>query len=428
MSLRPIDLRDILEYVPRFRDHIFVVSLDGSIVADKNFPSLMTDLAVLHSLNIKVILCHGIAYQLRELSAKENTPITDDRGEGPTNEATLELSKQASAAVSQTISSALAQRSIPFSFNNAIKVRPAGILGGVDQQHTGVTEKIEKDRILRLLEQREIPVFSPIIHDDKARTFRLNSDHLSANLARELGASKLIYLSSRSNLTINGESILNSSAVKLKEMMKEFPDNIDPLLKCKAEYGIQVLNGETDRVHILDGRIDGVLLMEIFDKVGLGTMIHSNDYDRIRPAREGDLADIFALITNASRHNQLVARNINEIKRQIDHFFVYEVDDRIIGCTCLKPYPKDEVAELASVCVDNFHQGKGIGLKLARYTLDSAKNKGFNKVFALSTQAFEFFTDKLGFKESNFDTLPTERQDRLQESGRNSIVMLRELS
>ena len=62
--MKVADLRGILQYVPRFRDRIFVVAVDGEIAAGANFANILLDLAVLRSLNIKVILVHGAGFQI----------------------------------------------------------------------------------------------------------------------------------------------------------------------------------------------------------------------------------------------------------------------------------------------------------------------------------------------------------------------------
>ena len=64
------DLRGILQYVPRFRERIFVVAIDGEIVASPNFANILLDLAVLRSLSIKVILVHGAGLQIMQLAAE----------------------------------------------------------------------------------------------------------------------------------------------------------------------------------------------------------------------------------------------------------------------------------------------------------------------------------------------------------------------
>ena len=72
-NVKPTDLRGILKYVPMFRDHVFVLALDGSLVAHENFQNVLLDIAVLRSLHIKVVLVYGVGQQLKAL-AKQNSP------------------------------------------------------------------------------------------------------------------------------------------------------------------------------------------------------------------------------------------------------------------------------------------------------------------------------------------------------------------
>src|SRR5437879_10145685 len=90
-TIKPTDLRGILKYVPRFQGQIFVIAIDGSIVADDNISNLLVDLAVLRSLAIKVVLVHGISHQIKELSVARNIPITNSDGAGVTDAPTLDL-------------------------------------------------------------------------------------------------------------------------------------------------------------------------------------------------------------------------------------------------------------------------------------------------------------------------------------------------
>ena len=54
--MKPTDLRGILQYIPRFREKIFVLAIDGAIVTDENFANILLDIAVLRSLNIRVVI------------------------------------------------------------------------------------------------------------------------------------------------------------------------------------------------------------------------------------------------------------------------------------------------------------------------------------------------------------------------------------
>src|SRR5688572_32965418 len=94
-TIKPTDLRGILKYVPRFQGQIFVIAIDGSIVADDNFGNLLVDIAVLRSLAIKVVIVHGISHQIRELTAAINITTTNSDGTGLTEAPTLDLATRA---------------------------------------------------------------------------------------------------------------------------------------------------------------------------------------------------------------------------------------------------------------------------------------------------------------------------------------------
>ena len=68
--MRYADLRGILQYVPQFREKTFILAIDGAIVTDENFAALLLDVAVLWSLNIRVVIVHGASAQIRALAVQ----------------------------------------------------------------------------------------------------------------------------------------------------------------------------------------------------------------------------------------------------------------------------------------------------------------------------------------------------------------------
>ena len=78
--IKPTDLREILRYIPRFRDKVFVIGIDGQIVEDENFSNLLMDIAVLRSLNIKVVLVHGASHQIKVFARQTAREITNADG------------------------------------------------------------------------------------------------------------------------------------------------------------------------------------------------------------------------------------------------------------------------------------------------------------------------------------------------------------
>jgi amino-acid N-acetyltransferase len=89
------DLRGILQYVPQFRGAVFVIAVDGEVVASEYFLGLLLDIAVLDSLSVKVVLVHGASHQIRALSTARGVPITSSDGLGLTDAVTLEISEEA---------------------------------------------------------------------------------------------------------------------------------------------------------------------------------------------------------------------------------------------------------------------------------------------------------------------------------------------
>src|ERR1700728_51917 len=97
------DLRGILQYVPRFREKIFVVAIDGDIIASENFSNILLDIAVLRSLNIKVILVHGSGQQIEDLAAQREVTLSNSDGTGITDEPTLKISIEAATTLTNEI-------------------------------------------------------------------------------------------------------------------------------------------------------------------------------------------------------------------------------------------------------------------------------------------------------------------------------------
>ena len=69
--MRLTDLRGILQYIPQFREKTFILAIDGAIVTDENFATLLLDVAVLWSLNIRVVLVHGASAQIKALAEEQ---------------------------------------------------------------------------------------------------------------------------------------------------------------------------------------------------------------------------------------------------------------------------------------------------------------------------------------------------------------------
>src|SRR5437763_17154073 len=101
--LRLADLREMLRYVPQYRDRIFVIAIDGAIVESENFRNLLLDIALLRSLRIGVALVHGAGHQIRKLAEAAGISPSNLDGTGVTDRATLRRALTAATGVPHDI-------------------------------------------------------------------------------------------------------------------------------------------------------------------------------------------------------------------------------------------------------------------------------------------------------------------------------------
>jgi amino-acid N-acetyltransferase len=126
--------------------------------------------------------------------------------------------------------------------------------------------------------------------------------------------------------------------------------------------------------------------------------------------------------------DQLLKRNRATIEKHISDYFVFEIDNNIVGAVALHPYLPEKKIELASLAVSPAHEHRGIGTKLAMRAEAIARDTGAESLFCLSTQAFTFFQHKLGYIEGSVSDLPASRRDKYEQSGRNSKILLKSLT
>jgi amino-acid N-acetyltransferase len=427
--IKPTDLRGILQYVPRFQGQIFVIAIDGSIVADENFGNLLVDIAVLRSLGIKVVLVHGIGHQLQELAALRGVPISNSDGTGITDAATLDLAIRASSRVSHVILEGLTGSSLKAVITNAVRAVPVGIIKGVDQQLTGRVDRIDKELLNALIERQVVPLISPVAFGPDGKSLRVNSDLLAAEMAEALHATKIIYLAPSLGLEIDGDVEHEISVDALRTLLNSHPEKIAESSRSKATHAVKAIETGTLRVHIVDGRVFDGLLNEIFSNEGVGSLVYGNDYQQIRKATRRDARPLYNLTRNAVKREELIHRTQQAIEKNIDQFFVFEVDEALIACVTLMFYPdQPETAEVGSLYVLPFYHNRGIGKKMVDFACLQAKERGAKKIIALSTQSFGFFSNVCGFEESTKEILPEARLKLYEDNGRNARVLTKNIS
>lgn len=433
--LRLADLREILRYVPQYRDRIFVIAIDGGVVECDNFRNLMLDIALLRSLRIGVALVHGAGHQIVRMAEQTGAKPSNIDGTGITDFPTLQLALTAANRVTHEILEGLSGNDLYGANTNALVAHPAGILQGVDHLYTGKIERIEIGVLRSLLENDIIPVIPPLGCDGEGNTYRLNSDAVAVEVARALNAVKLIYLGSmrgvylrKSGIPEPGELVRQLTVEEADLLLRKHRSELHPACVSKVLNGVKAAQGGVPRVHIIDGREEEGLLAEVFSNEGVGTLIHTNEYQAIRRARRKDARVILNLIQIGVENEELLPRTMGEIEKQIGDFFVFEVDGNVAGCIALHPHPDQKKAEMACVCVSEKYENQGIGIRLMNFVEETARELGNAVLFCLSTQAVNYFVQKGGFQLGTPDDLPPLRRQRYDASGRRSQVLLKRLN
>ena len=422
------DLRGILHYVPQFRDKTFVLAIDGDIVTDDNFATLLLDVALLWSLNIRVVLVHGASAQIRALAEERHVTPSDLGGAGVTDAVTLDLALTAATRLTHEILEGLSASDLRAVCTNMIVAHPVGIIQGVDQLFTGKVERIDAELLNSLLAQGVVPVIPPLGFDGEGKTYRVNSDGVALAVAEQLRATKLVFVTSQDGLLYRGEPIRQMLVAELAKLVQHEPAAFGPDMLSKAQHAIAACSAGVPRVHVINGTMDEGLLGEVFSNQGLGTLIYANEYENIRPAKKKDVRAIQLLTKQAVEAEELVKRTKAMIEKSLGDYYIFEIDKNPVACVALHVYPEQNQGELASLYVSTAHENEGIGRKLIQFVEDKARELGLRQLLALSTQAFTYFQSKGGFLEGTPDDLPPARREKYDQSGRNSKVLVKQLN
>ena len=425
--VKPTDLRGILQYIPKFRDRIFVISIDGAIVSDENFANLLLDFAVLRSLNIRVALVHGAASQIAALAAERGVEPSDLDGTEPVNAVTLELALTAANRLTHEILEGFTANGLRGVSTNAVTAHPRGIIDGIDYWYAGKAERIDLGHLEGLLAQGNIPVIPPLGFDREGNTYRVNSDDLAREVAVRLKATKLIYVTTRDGLIRNSEVIRQIPNGELDQILEHEPASLQPEQLAKARNSATACRAGIPRVHLINGSVHEGLLAEVFSNTGIGTLVYANEYRQIRPAKKNDLSSILTLTKNAVEAEELMDRSLADIEANIAEYHLFEIDGNPVGCFSLTLYPDSNMGELGSVCVSAAHENQGIGSRLVEYAEKLGRDHGLTRLFVLSTQTFKWFQSRAGFTEGELSNVPEPRHAAATSNGRNSKVLFKSL-
>lgn len=271
-------LLQALPYIQRFRDHVVVVKLGGNAMGSAElFDQFAADLVLMASLGLKPVVVHGGGPQIGEWLRRlgKTTEFVD--GHRVTDAETLEIVQMVLIGkVNSDIVSALNVHgpvAVGISGQDAGLIRAAarhpelGFVGDV----TGVDPSI----IRRLLAMDLIPVVSTIGSDSDGQAYNINADAVAAAIAEALGAHKLMILTDVPGLL---REVAEPSSLLTRVSASQARDLIGAGVVTggmipKVEGCLRAIDRGVEHVHLIDGRVPHVVLLELFTDAGVGTMI-----------------------------------------------------------------------------------------------------------------------------------------------------------
>lgn len=429
----PIEwFRDAAPYIHSHRGKTFVVFIAGQSVEQDNFTRLIKDISLLHSLDIKVVIVHGARAQIDYALEQANIPVQIINGLRVTDDETLAIVKQTVSDIRLKIEAALSiglgntqvsEFEAKVASGNFIKSKPIGVIEGTDFIHTGSVRKVDANKINELLEQNSMVLLSSLGFSASGEIFNLNAEDVATQTAIDIQADKLIILGAACKVTDareNKTSFLNTSeTTKLIEKT-----DINEESKRNLQSAITACQQGISRVHLLNSKIDGILLEELFTPNGMGLLISDAPYEKIRQATKNDVTEILSLIRPLQDKGVLVPRQATEISKDINHFHVLEQDEKIIGVVALYVYSQN-IGEIACVAVKTNYQKLGYGTKLIKFIEAAAIAQGLSKLFVLSTQTAHWFMEH-AYQQTEISKLPIAKQ-KLYNYARNSKPFIKNL-
>jgi len=406
--------RDSAPYIHAHRSKTFVIFFSGETVLD-NCDNLIHDFSLLKSLGIRLVIVHGIRPQIDQRLKQQNITSEFYKNLRITDDTALQCVKEAAGLVRVEIeallsmglaNSPMAGAKIKVASGNFITAKPLGIIDGIDYQHTGKVRRIEHTAIHQQLDQDNVVLISPIGYSPSGEVFNLAAEQVATEVAIALQAEKLILLTEHSCIN-NQKLIQQMTTTEAKSLLQ---DNIDTLLFTPLTAAIQSCQQGVKRVHLINRKIDGALLLELFTRDGTGTLISATPFESIRSASLDDIAGILELIKPLEQQGLLVKRSREKLEMEINDYIVIERDGLIIACTAYHRMHDKKSAEIACFAVHPNYQESSRGNNLLNYLIDKAKIQKLEMLFVLSTQTMQWFVER-GFMSMEIEDLPKQRKE-----------------
>jgi len=281
-------LRAAAPYIRLYKGKVFVVKAGGAVFGDAALTrALIEQIAILHTLGVRVVMVHGGGPQLTEVSEAMGVPTRMVEGRRVTDEKAIDATSMVLNGLINTRILAICRDldidAVGLSGVDAGLVRAhrrppvpvKGVAGLVDYGLVGDIDLIDTSVILKHLDNGLMPVISPLSADDRGQLLNINADTVAAAIGAALGAEKLILCTGAPGIledVADPTSIVSYTDLEGLRKMREAGQIVDGMLP-KAKAIEDAIKGGVRRVHVISYSAPDAILSEVFTNEGTGTLV-----------------------------------------------------------------------------------------------------------------------------------------------------------
>jgi len=271
-------LLDALPFIKEFNKEIVVIKYGGSAQTDpKLIESFAQDVLLLYLVGIKPVIVHGGGKKITDMLDKLNIQTEFIDGQRVT---TPEVMRIVEMILSGEINSGIV------SLLNAHSAKAIGVSGkdahfilAEPKEHakwglTGTITDVKADVIHNLINEKFVPVIAPIAAGGSMGHpgYNINADLAASQVAKAIGANKVIFLTDTPGV-LNGEKKLLSTLSETEVEALKADGTINGGMVPKVDACLEAIDGGVQKAHIIDGRVEHSILLELFTSEGIGTQI-----------------------------------------------------------------------------------------------------------------------------------------------------------
>ncbi|HSA06906.1 MAG TPA: acetylglutamate kinase [Candidatus Gastranaerophilales bacterium] len=278
-------LVETLPYLRSFRNKIVVIKYGGSAMLNETLKKqVVQDISFMKMAGIFPVIVHGGGPEINNFLNKIQKKSEFVEGLRVTDEETMEVVEMTlSGKINKEISANLQNQGLNAvgisGKDGNLLIAKKKFINGQDVGFIGEVETVNTELIEILIEKDFIPVISPVAREMEGNSYNINADYAASAIAGALKAEKLIFLTDIEGLLkdVNDPSSL-ISRISVSEAQKLIDDKtISGGMIPKIDCCMEAVKKGVSAVHILDGRIEHSLLLDIFTDKGFGTLVYNDN-------------------------------------------------------------------------------------------------------------------------------------------------------